>query len=79
MAELHAVMRAGQAGQDLGRPRGCSKLRVVVEDHEKQQCAKESGQETGDARRAGQGQVTQGLTRNLAVLRTSHRRMLMDE
>ena len=79
MAELHAVMRAGQAGQDLGRPRGRSKLRVVVEDHEKQQCAKESGQKTGDARRAGRGQVTQGLTRNLAVLRTSHRRMLMDE
>lgn len=44
MAELRAVMRAGQAGQDLARPRGRSKLRVVVEDHEKQRCAKESGQ-----------------------------------
>lgn len=35
--------------------------------------------ETGDARRAGREQVTQGLARNLAVLRRSHRRMLMDE
>lgn len=30
MAELSPVMRAGQAGKDLRRPRGYSRLRVVL-------------------------------------------------
>ena len=30
MAELRPAMRAGQAGKDLGRPRGRCRLRVVL-------------------------------------------------
>lgn len=79
MAELHPVMRAGQAGKDLGRPRGCGRLRVVFEDHEKQQCTQQPGRRTGDVRRGGRGQVTEGPVRSLTVLRRGHQRMSVEE